>query len=126
MIVTDRSDPTALHDAFYAAPSGQRKQPSESPSFLTSSTVIKQEANLLRFPFFALGRKGLRNRKGLLIRGESKLDGRSYDFEYRITCNSDDLYPGQLSRKVHLGLLRLLQSKQSFPMPIRASSPGVS
>ena len=59
--------------------------------------------------------RGLRNHKGLLIRGQSKLDGESYDFEYRITCNSDDLYPGQLARKVHMGLLRLMQSKQAFP-----------
>jgi len=98
----------------------ERQSPDESlatinPSLLTSATIIKQEANLLRFPFFALGRKGLRNRKGLLIRGQSKLDDKTYDFEYRITCNSDDLYPGQLSRKVHMGLLRIMQLKQSFP-----------
>ena len=86
------------------------------PSFLTSASVVRQEANLLRFPFFALGRKGLRNHKGLLIRGQSKLDGQSYDFEYRITCNCSDLYPGQLARKVHMGLLRLMQSKQAFPI----------
>jgi hypothetical protein len=79
------------------------------------AAIVRQEANLLRFPFFALGRKGLRNRKGLVIRGQSKLDDKTYDFEYRITCNSDDLYPGQLSRKVHMGLLRIMQRKQSFP-----------
>lgn len=82
---------------------------------LVSAAIVRQEANLLRFPFFALGRKGLRNRKGLLVRGQSKLDDKTYDFEYRITCNSDDLYPGQLSRKVHMGLLRIMQLKQSFP-----------
>lgn len=89
--------------------------PTVTPSPLTSAVIVKQEANLLRFPFFALGRKGLRNRKGLLIRGQSKLDDKAYDFEYRITCNSDDLYPGQLSRKVHMGLLRIMQLKQAFP-----------
>lgn len=77
---------------------------------------MRQEANLLRFPFFALGRKGLRNHKGLLVRGQSKLDDEAYDFEYCITCNSNDLYPGQLARKVHMGLLRLMQSKQAFPL----------
>jgi hypothetical protein len=87
----------------------------EKPSHLTSAAIVRQEANLLRFPFFALGRRGLRNHKGLLIRGQSKLDNQSYDFEYWITCNSNDLYPGQLARKVHMGLLRVLQSKQSFP-----------
>jgi hypothetical protein len=86
---------------------------SQSP--LTSAAIIKQEANLLRFPFFALGRRGLRNHKGLLIRGQSKLDNQSYDFEYRITCNTDDIYPGQLARKVHMGLLRVMQRKQAFP-----------
>jgi hypothetical protein len=84
-------------------------------SGLTSATIVRQEANLLRFPFFALGRKGLRNHKGLLIRGQSKLDSQSYDFEYWITCNSNDLYPGQLARKVHMGLLCLMQQKQAFP-----------
>jgi hypothetical protein len=87
----------------------------EKPSLLTSSAIVRQEANLLRFPLFALGRKGLRNHKGLLIRGQSKLDSQSYDFEYCITCNSNDLYPGQLARKVHMGLLRLMQSRQAFP-----------
>jgi hypothetical protein len=84
-------------------------------SGLTSATIVRQEANLLRFPFFALGRKGLRNHKGLLIRGQSKVDTQSYDFEYWITCNSNDLYPGQLARKVHMGLLCLMQQKQAFP-----------
>jgi hypothetical protein len=87
----------------------------EATRCLTSAAIIRQEANLLRFPFFALGRKGLRNHKGLLIRGQSKLDAQTYDFEYRITCNSDDLYPGQLARKVHMGLLRIMQRKQPFP-----------
>jgi hypothetical protein len=88
---------------------------SANPSPLTSASIVKQEANLLRFPFFALGRKGLRNQKGLLIRGRSTLDNETYDFEYCITCNSNDIYPGQFARKVHMALLRLMQSKQSFP-----------
>ena len=87
----------------------------DKPSPLTSATLVRQEANLLRFPFFAFGRRGLRNHKGLLIRGQSKLDNQSYDFEYWITCNSNDLYPGQLARKVHMGLLCLMQQKQAFP-----------
>lgn len=106
---------TLFNDEHVAAPPKAAQQPELSPSILNSSAIVKQEANLLRFPFFALGRKGLRNHKGLLIRGQSKLDGESYDFEYRITCNSDDLYPGQLSRKVHMGLLRIMQRKQAFP-----------
>jgi hypothetical protein len=87
----------------------------EKPSLLTSAAIVRQEANLLRFPFFALGRKGLRSHKGLLIRGQSKIESQSYDFEYCITCNSNDLYPGQLARKVHMGLLRIMQTKQGFP-----------
>jgi hypothetical protein len=82
---------------------------------LTSASIVRQEANLLRFPFFALGTRGLRNHKGLLIRGRSKIEHESYDFEYWITCNSNDLYPGQLARKVHMGLLCLMQQKQAFP-----------
>ena len=103
----------SLFDAPSPAPGDTGARPTVSP--LTSATIVKQEANLLRFPFFALGRRGLHNHKGLLIRGQSKLEADTYDFEYRITCNSDDLYPGQLARKVHMGLLRLMQSKQAFP-----------
>jgi hypothetical protein len=102
---------TPLDQSLFDTP--QNKSTPVSP--LTSAAVVRQEANLLRFPFFALGRRGLQNHKGLLIRGQSKLDDGTYDFEYRITCNSDDLYPGQLARKVHMGLLRIMQSKQSFP-----------
>lgn len=90
-------------------------EPVPTPSIITGAAIVRQEANLLRFPFFALGRKGLRNHKGLLIRGQSRLDSQAYDFEYRITCNSDDLYPGQLARKVHMGLLTILQQRQSLP-----------
>jgi hypothetical protein len=82
---------------------------------LTTAAVVKQEANLLRFPFFALGRKRLNNRKGILIRGRTTIDEQQCDFEYRITCNSGDLYPGPLARKVHYGLLYILQAKQKFP-----------
>jgi hypothetical protein len=108
-----------LSQSLFDAP---RRPPEEidaiiTPSPLTSAAIVKQEANLLRFPFFALGRRGLQNHKGLLIRGQSKLEEQTYDFEYRITCNSDDLYPGQLARKVHMGLLRIMQSKQAFPFP---------
>ena len=109
----------SLSQSLFDAPrrSPEVAKPIVTPSPLTSAAIVKQEANLLRFPFFALGRRGLQNHKGLLIRGQSKLDEQTYDFEYRITCNSDDLYPGQLARKVHMGLLRLMQSKQAFPFP---------
>jgi hypothetical protein len=101
--------------SLFDTPVNSEEGTGKTVSPLTSAAVVRQEANLLRFPFFALGRRGLQNHKGLLIRGQSKLDYETYDFEYRITCNSDDLYPGQFARKVHMGLLRIMQSKQSFP-----------
>jgi hypothetical protein len=112
---TASAQPTPHETLFDAAGQPSDPQPAVNPSPLTSAAIIKQEANLLRFPFFALGRRGLRNHKGLLIRGQSKLESQTYDFEYRITCNTDDIYPGQLARKVHMGLLRLMQRKQAFP-----------
>jgi hypothetical protein len=115
MITAVPTRPTLFDAEPMATPAREPGQPDLSPSILNGAGIIKQEANLLRFPFFALGRKGLRNHKGLLIVGQSKLDSQTYDFEYRITCNSDDLYPGQLARKVHMGLLRIMQSKQPFP-----------
>lgn len=76
---------------------------------------MKAEANLLRFPFFALHTKGLRNCKGWSIEGKTTLDDASYDFKYRITCNTDDVFPGPLAREAHHALMHILTTTQSPP-----------
>ncbi len=111
-----RAQPPQLSLLDAAAPEIRSPPGNErSAAPLVAAPIVRQEANLLRFPFFALGRKRLANRKGVLIRGRTTLDEKPCDFEYRITCNSDDLYPGPLARKVHYGLVYLLQAKQKSP-----------
>jgi hypothetical protein len=90
--------------------------PVASPAPLaTSASVVKAEANLLRFPFFAQHTKGLRNCKGWSIEGKTTLDDETYDFEYRITCNTDDLFPGPLAREAHHALMHILTTTQTPP-----------
>lgn len=116
-VASVRSEPAQLSLLATSATTSPRAADSRSASDtpLVAAPIVRQEANLLRFPFFALGRKGLANRKGVLVRGTTTIREKPCDFEYRITCNSDDLYPGPLARKVHFGLVYLLQSKQKPP-----------
>ena len=88
-----------------------------STALVTPSPVLRMEANFLRFPFFALGTKGLKKRKGFLVEGSNK-DG--VDFSLRITCNCDDLYPGPLARRVHHQLVaHAMEQGIPFDNPIR-------
>ena len=41
--------------------------PAQPVTPFAAAAIVRQEANLLRFPFFALGRKGLRDRKGPIL-----------------------------------------------------------
>lgn len=84
---------------------------------LTPREIIQAEANLLQFPFFALHTKGLRQRKGIEVTGTKRIDDQDHEFVYRITRNTDSMYPGPLSRKVHFALLSMLAdpAKSSFP-----------
>lgn len=76
---------------------------------------IKAEANLLRFPFFALKTKGLKAVTGYECRGKLARDGVVYKFTYKTSRNVETTYPGALSRSVHLAFLNLL-SEQGTPL----------
>lgn len=81
----------------------------------TPVAFVKAEANLLRFPFFALKTKGLRAVTGYECRGKLSRNGVEYKFTYRTSRNVDTAYPGALSRSVHLAFLNLL-SEQGTPL----------
>ncbi len=79
-----------------------------------SPGLVQVETNLLRFPFFALHTKGLREIDFKEVRGSRVESGRTHEFVFRVSRNTDHVYPGPLSRKVHFALLSLLR-KQGFP-----------
>lgn len=80
----------------------------------TLRSMVQVETNLLRFPFFALHTKGLREIDAKEVRGTRIENGVSHEFVFRVSRNTDHLYPGPLSRKAHFALLSLLR-KQGFP-----------
>jgi len=84
------------------------------PVTLTPPQFIKAEANLLRFPIFALQTKGLRTFDGIECRGTKTENGATHQFVFRVTRNTDHLYPGPLSRKAHFAILNIL-NEQGFP-----------
>lgn len=81
---------------------------------VASRTIVQVETNLLRFPFFALHTKGLREIDAKEVRGTRVENGQSHEFVFRVSRNTDHLYPGPLSRKAHFALLSLLR-QQGFP-----------
>jgi hypothetical protein len=84
--------------------------------------LIKVEANLLRFPFFALHTKGLRELDGIECVGRRIRDGKAQRLRLSITRNVADSYPGPLSRKVHFALLRMVtECGLPFENPIEFS-----
>jgi hypothetical protein len=79
-----------------------------------SPGLVQVETNLLRFPFFSLHTKGLKEIDFKEVRGSRVESGRTHEFVFRVSRNTDHVYPGPLSRKVHFALLSLLR-KQGFP-----------
>jgi hypothetical protein len=76
--------------------------------------IIRAEANFLRFPFFALHSKGLRQLDGIECIGRKQIHGRNHEFKLSVTRNTKHLFPGTLSRSVHYALLSI-QQEQGFP-----------
>ncbi|WP_298861984.1 hypothetical protein [uncultured Gimesia sp.] len=76
--------------------------------------IIRAEANFLRFPFFALHSKGLRQLDGIECIGRKQIHGRNHEFKLSVTRNTKHLFPGTLSRSVHYALLSILQ-EQGIP-----------
>ncbi|MBS0203963.1 MAG: hypothetical protein JSS49_13745 [Planctomycetes bacterium] len=82
-----------------------------SPSERTSIAV---EANLLKLPLFALHTKGLKNLDGFECRGMTTRGENTWEFLFRTARSTATLYPGPLSRSVHLAFLGLI-TEQGLP-----------
>ena len=98
---------TQQHQATLTSDAGREK-------VAISRSIVQAETNLLRFPFFSLHTKGLRNIDFKEVRGTRVENGQTHEFLFRVSRNTDHLFPGPLSRKAHFALLRLLRS-QGFP-----------
>lgn len=86
-----------------------------APAATTSASFFKAEANLLRFPLFALSTKGLRTLDGIECRGTVRRQNVAREFSLRVTRNTAELYPGPLARRLHFALLGLA-AERGFPV----------
>ncbi len=83
---------------------------------IASPALVRVESNLLRFPFFALHTKRLRQIDFKEVTGTRDEDGQTFEFVFRVSRNTDYTYPGPLSRQAHYALLRLDAEKYGFPL----------
>jgi hypothetical protein len=111
----DRDDAPARHDQPPTLFGGEKVPPAEQ-SRPAPSPIIRAEANLLRFPLFALQTKNLKTLDGIECSGRMTRRGESYQFTYRATRNTARLYPGPLARRAHLAFLSLLH-EHGKPVP---------
>ncbi len=86
---------------------GKCQLPDRSQPTVLLPRVVKVEANLLRYPLFALHTKGLKTLDGIECSGTVARDGQTHDFTFRATRNTSTLYPGPLARAAHLAILSL-------------------
>ncbi|MCA9093704.1 MAG: hypothetical protein KDA68_09475 [Planctomycetaceae bacterium] len=84
----------------------------ESPELRPAIAV---EANFLRLPLFALHTRGLRQLDGFECQGVTKRGDKTWEFQFRTARSTATLYPGPLSRSIHLALLSLI-TEQGRPL----------
>lgn len=77
--------------------------------------AIAVEANFLRLPLFALHTRGLRQLDGFECRGATRRGEKTWEFQFRTARSTATLYPGPLSRSIHLALLSLI-TEQGRPL----------
>src|SRR4051794_1496816 len=70
-------------------------------------SVLKAEANLLRFPLFAISTKGLKALDGIERRGPTRRGPETRPSPLRVPRNTGSLFPGPLARRIHFALLGL-------------------
>jgi hypothetical protein len=114
MVVSDPSDPKPQAER-HKAEDLSRSVDSRRGAERLTPRFIKAEANLLRLPLFALSTKGLRTLDGIECRGTITRNDETHNFAFRASRNTATLYPGPLSRAVHLAFLSLATDR-GFPL----------
>lgn len=90
-------------------------EPDARRDALEEATPIAVEANFLRLPLFALHTKGLRNLDGFECRGTTTRGENTWEFMFRTARSTATIYPGPLSRSIHLAFLSLM-TEQGRPL----------
>jgi hypothetical protein len=102
-----------------------RQPTGEKPDDLDRRT-ISAEANLLRFPLFALQTKGLRSLDGIECSGKVMRDEVTYSYTLKATRNTDTLYPGPLARAANLAFTSMITDEGlPFKNPLSWSWRGL-
>ncbi|MDB5341995.1 MAG: hypothetical protein JWP89_372 [Schlesneria sp.] len=83
-------------------------KPTFAATSLAERPTIVAEANFLRLPLFALHTKGLKQLDGFECRGTTTRDDKTWEFLFRTARSTATLYPGLLSRSVHLAFLGIV------------------
>lgn len=89
-------------------------QPTIAVPSRTERPTIAAEANFLRLPMFALHTKGLKQLDGFECRGTTTRGDNTWEFLFRTARSTATLYPGPLSRSVHLAFLSVI-TEQGLP-----------
>jgi len=79
------------------------------------TAIIKTDTNLARLPFFALSRKGLKNKKKAEYKYAEEREGRRVELLWQVTANAEYGYPGPFDKKVHKAIEYLIY-KQGLPV----------
>ncbi len=90
-------------------------KPDQQTEIANQPSLLKLESNEPRFPIFSLRTKDLEAIDGYVYRGVRTFNGSEYQFEFRVTRNTDTPYPGTLARKAHRAVLSIV-SEQGFPL----------
>ena len=96
------------------------KEMKRGESSITPPMILRAETNFLRFPFFTLSSKNVHQIDSREVTGIRKIqtetgESQELEFLYRVSRNSDHMFPGQLSRKIHFALLSLLAKQGPKP-----------
>jgi len=79
------------------------------------TAIIKTDTNLARLPFFALSRKGLKDKKETEYRYAEEREEKRVELLWRVTANARYGYPGPFDKKVHKAIEYLI-CKQGLPV----------
>jgi len=78
--------------------------------------IIRSEVNLLVLPFFALSRKGLKQKIKTEYRTTVVRGGRRLEILWQVTANAEYGYPGPFDKQVHKAVEQIISE---LPLPLK-------